>query len=152
MVGDSNGHEQRGREICKVACTVEEGGWHPGASDVRSRMSEAGQDLFSRHGYGITLLQVIDQAGTPRGSIYYHFHDAKEELAIEVMSRVATALEKLVASVGRRKTEPTEFLQALVDHHTKRFGVSEYHEGRPIAGVTVSSSNESDELKHAIGG
>jgi len=86
---------------------------HPGASDVRSRMSEAGQDLFSRHGYGITLLQVIDQAGTPRGSIYYHFHDAEEELAIEVMSRVATALEKLVASAGRRKTEPTEFLQAL---------------------------------------
>lgn len=78
MVGDSNGHEQSGREICKLACTVEEGRWHPGASDVRSRMSEAGQDLFSRHGYGITLLQVIDQAGTPRGSIYYHFHDGKE--------------------------------------------------------------------------
>lgn len=120
-----------------------------GAS-VRQRMIQAGESLLAQRGYSITLLDVMHKAGTPRGSIYYHFPNGKEELAIEVASKVANEIERLVASIARKREDPTAFLQAIVEHHTKRLLSSDFDEGCPILGITVSVDIESAELDEAV--
>jgi TetR/AcrR family transcriptional regulator, lmrAB and yxaGH operons repressor len=48
---------------------------------------QAATRLFQRQGYnGTGLNQIIEESGAPKGSIYYHFPNGKEEIAIEAIS------------------------------------------------------------------
>ncbi|MGE0221540.1 TetR/AcrR family transcriptional regulator, partial [Mycolicibacterium sp.] len=113
---------------------------------VRKRMIDAGESLLAQRGYGITMLDVMHKAGTPRGSIYYHFPGGKEELAIEVAHKVGDDVERLVADLGAKKRNPTAFLQGLVDFQTAKLVDSDFGEGCPMLGVTVSVDIDSPEL------
>lgn len=42
--------------------------------------------LIQEKGYvGTGLKEIIEQSGAPRGSIYYHFPDGKEQIALEAV-------------------------------------------------------------------
>ena len=118
-------------------------------SEVRARMVDAGTALLARRGYGITMLEVVKEAGAPRGSIYYHFPDGKEELAIAAAAKTGSELSHLVQVMARRNPEIADFLCALVDHHTKRLVASGYSEGCPLLGVTVSAGSDSPALRES---
>lgn len=113
-------------------------------------MINAGQELLSSRGYSITMLEVIERAKTPRGSIYYHFPNGKEELAIAAAEKTGGELQHLVAVYAHRNPEPGAFIEALVDHHTKRLETSKFSEGCPLLGITVSSDSDSAELAGAV--
>jgi TetR/AcrR family transcriptional repressor of lmrAB and yxaGH operons len=117
---------------------------------VRERMIEAGESLLAQRGYGITLLEVREKADTPRGSIYYHFPDGKEQLAIEVARKVTEDTEQLVATLAQKNSDPLAFLQGFVDHFLKRLVASDFVEGCPILGMTVSVDIESPALREAL--
>jgi AcrR family transcriptional regulator len=121
-------------------------------SDVRARMVSAGEDLLSQRGYGVTMLDVIERAEAPRGSIYYHFPNGKLELAIEVAEKVRREVDELVSYHSRKIAEPVAFLQKLVDHHRKRLVNSGYELGCPLMGIITSGDVESPELQAAIDG
>src|SRR5688572_6745931 len=106
-------------------------------------MIDAGESLLARRGYGITMLEVMNEAGTPRGSIYYHFPGGKEELAIEVARKVGDDIEGLVAAVGAKTRSPVAFLQGLIDFQVAKLAASDFREGCPMLGVTVSVDIES---------
>lgn len=119
-------------------------------TDVRARMVSAGEDLLSQRGYGVTMLDVIERAEAPRGSIYYHFPNGKLELAIEVADKVRREVDELVTYHSRKIAEPIPFLQKLVDHHRKRLVNSGYELGCPLMGIITSGDIESPELQAAI--
>lgn len=121
-----------------------------GRSDVRSRMVSAGEDLLSHRGYGVTLLDVIERADAPRGSIYYHFPNGKQELALEVAEKVRTEVQLFVASTARKIAEPAPFLQRMVEHHRKRLQTSGFTLGCPLMGIVITGDVESPELQTAI--
>lgn len=120
------------------------------ALSVRERMIEAGESLIAERGYGITMLEVRDRADTPRGSIYYHFPDGKEQLAIEVARKSAGDTLQLIADIARKKADPLAFLQGFVDYYIKRLVAVDFAEGCPVLGMTVSLDIESPVLKEAL--
>jgi TetR/AcrR family transcriptional repressor of lmrAB and yxaGH operons len=117
---------------------------------VRERMIEAGESLLAQRGYGITLLEVRERADTPRGSIYYHFPDGKEQLAIEVARRFTEDTERLIDTLASKKKDPLAFLQGFVDAYINRLVAVDYDEGCPILGMTVSVDIDSPELREAL--
>lgn len=119
-------------------------------TDVRSRMVAAGEELLSHRGYGVTMLDVIARAQAPRGSIYYHFPNGKQELAIEVAHKVGAEVQELVAHFSAKLADPTAFLQRLLDHHRKRLVNSDYELGCPLMGVVASGEMETPELEAAV--
>lgn len=119
-------------------------------AEIRERMIEASQKLFAQHGYGITLLDVMKTAGTPRGSIYYHLPQGKQELALAVARKVGDDTVAVVGHLSTKHDDPGEFAEALISHHTKRLVKSGYQEGCPILGITVSQEAASDELRDAL--
>ncbi|MEM7249675.1 MAG: helix-turn-helix domain-containing protein, partial [Acidobacteriota bacterium] len=53
----------------------------PRKSDSRQRMLGAAVTLIQRQGYHATgMKQVVEESGTPRGSLYFHFPDGKDQM------------------------------------------------------------------------
>ncbi|TMB48490.1 MAG: TetR/AcrR family transcriptional regulator [Chloroflexi bacterium] len=80
------------------------------ARGVRERMVASAVDLLARHGLQATSFsEVLDHSGAPRGSIYHHFPEGKEQMigsaldlaggrAIELLDRKAGARAEEVAT------------------------------------------------------
>jgi TetR/AcrR family transcriptional regulator, lmrAB and yxaGH operons repressor len=57
--------------------------------DTREMILETATRLFQRQGYnGTGINQIIEESGTPKGSLYYHFPKGKEEIALEAIRLV----------------------------------------------------------------
>ncbi|MDN4494967.1 TetR/AcrR family transcriptional regulator [Ureibacillus aquaedulcis] len=55
--------------------------------NTREVILQTATRLFQRQGYnGTGLNQIIEESGAPKGSIYYHFPNGKEEIATEAIS------------------------------------------------------------------
>jgi TetR/AcrR family transcriptional repressor of nem operon len=63
-------------------------------TDIPNRLTKAGRELFSRHGYNATgIQQITDHAGVPKGSFYNHF-DSKEAFAATIIAQYADFLQR----------------------------------------------------------
>lgn len=61
--------------------------------DTKDVILQCATRLFQRQGYnGTGLNQIIEESGAPKGSIYYHFPNGKEEIAIESISMMRKLL------------------------------------------------------------
>ena len=73
--------------------------------DTRSRILHAAQRLFRKHGYHATgLNDILDMAQAPKGSMYHHFPDGKEEIGVCVIAGIADDLLTLFAQNAARST------------------------------------------------
>jgi AcrR family transcriptional regulator len=71
-----------------------------GAADTRQRLTDVAVDLFTRHSFAGTSLQMIaDEMGFTKAAIYYHFRTREELLGavvepiFEQLSAIITAAE-----------------------------------------------------------
>ena len=55
--------------------------------NTREKILTTAAFLFQKNGYHATgLNEIIKESSTPKGSLYYHFPDGKEEISCEVRS------------------------------------------------------------------
>jgi AcrR family transcriptional regulator len=121
------------------------------STEVKARMVSASEDLISHRGYGVTMLDIIERADAPRGSIYHHFPNGKQELASEVARKVEQEIQGLVEYMAAKVADPAQFLIRLVGHHRKRLVNSDYELGCPLTGIVTGGEIETEELGAAIG-
>lgn len=105
-------------------------------------------ELFQRQGYAATgLKQIVEESGTPKGSLYFHFPGGKEELATAAIayacgSRLA-AMEQIFAATD---TAVDAFTMLLATMRTQLVA-SGFKEGCPIATVVLETAASSDALQ-----
>ena len=59
-------------------------------NDARERMIDSAQRLLARRGYGAaTFSAVLSDSHAPRGSIYHHFPDGKDQLVAAAIERTS---------------------------------------------------------------
>lgn len=106
--------------------------------------------MLETQGYHATgLTQIIAESGAPKGVIYYHFPEGKDELA-------ATAVEqkgKAVAANVRRRLAGVEDAATAVRDFIRYLGKSLAQQGcvggAPIATTALEAPNTSDRLRLA---
>lgn len=69
----------------------------------REKILETATELFHFKGYHATgLSQILQESGAPKGSLYYHFPNGKEQLALEAIhlssKMISAAIEKNLAT------------------------------------------------------
>ena len=70
------------------------------AGEVRRKMIEGAAQLLARHGLQSTsFAEVLEHTGAPRGSVYHHFPDGKDQM---VGAAVDLAGDFLVALLDKR--------------------------------------------------
>lgn len=83
------------------------------ATDTRQRLIAAAVDLFTRHSYAGTSLQMIaDELGFTKAAIYHHFR-TREQLLAAVLEPTLDELRTLIEAAESRRTAHARAEQML---------------------------------------
>src|SRR6478609_9750611 len=108
------------------------------AAGVRDRMVETSVVLLAKSGYQATSFStVLEASGAPRGSIYHHFPDGKDQLigaAVRLAGDRAIAL--LDALEGR---DPAEIAAGFLQMWRALLVATDARVGCSVLAVTVSA-------------
>lgn len=117
---------------------------------TRQRVLDTAVGLFQRQGYNATgLNQVLAESGAPKGSLYFHFPQGKEQLAAEA---VTLAGARLGADLGAALAGAPDVRTGIIrmgDLLADTLEESQFHEGCPIATVALEAAAESETLRDA---
>jgi TetR/AcrR family transcriptional regulator, lmrAB and yxaGH operons repressor len=70
--------------------------------------------LFQRQGYSATgVNQIIEESGTPKGSLYYHFPKGKEEIALEAINLMK---QHVLEQTAKDLSSTDDVIQAFQQH------------------------------------
>jgi AcrR family transcriptional regulator len=110
------------------------------ARGVRDRMVQSAIVLLAKRGYQATSFsEVLTESGAPRGSIYHHFPEGKDQLiaaAIEVAGARAVALLD-----GLEGTGPAGIVDGFMAMWRAVLEVSRFSAGCSVLAVTVSADS-----------
>jgi AcrR family transcriptional regulator len=75
-----------------------------GTTDTRTRLIEVAVDLFTRHSFAGTSLQMIaDELGFTKAAIYHHFR-TREQLLAAVLEPILDELRTIVEAAETKRT------------------------------------------------
>jgi TetR/AcrR family transcriptional repressor of lmrAB and yxaGH operons len=117
---------------------------------TRERMVRTAADLFQRQGYhGTGLNQVLAESSAPKGSMYFHFPDGKEQLAVEAVElsgrELGVAIAEAVASASDAEAAITRVGELLA----AGLEASDYRAGCPVATVALEAAADSEPIRAA---
>src|SRR5438270_13116353 len=103
------------------------------ASDSKGKTLAAAAKLFRQQGYhGTALHDILAAGGAPRGSLYFHFPDGKEEIALATVALGAEAVRAFIAQAAEAETMDG-FLITLARGMGANLEASGFNEGCPLA-------------------
>jgi AcrR family transcriptional regulator len=76
----------------------------PSATDTRQRLIDVAVQLFTKHSFAGTSLQMIaDELGITKAAVYHHFH-TREELLTAVVEPLRAQLQGIVETAEAQRT------------------------------------------------
>lgn len=88
----------------------------------REKILEAATLLFHLKGYHATgLSEILKESGAPKGSLYYHFPNGKEQLAIEAINLSAKTISTAIKENLSTYDDPVEAFQYHIGTIAERF-------------------------------
>jgi AcrR family transcriptional regulator len=108
-------------------------------SDSRNRMIQSAALLFRENGYsGTGFRDVTAHSGAPRGSLYHHFPDGKEQLAADTVEWAGAVIERRIARAAQHR-DPIAALGIFVDAWREVLEDSNFRAGHPIVAVAAEA-------------
>ncbi|MFG2036554.1 TetR/AcrR family transcriptional regulator [Dactylosporangium sp. NPDC048998] len=110
------------------------------AGEVRGRMVEGAALLLAKQGLQATSFsEVLKATGAPRGSIYHHFPEGKDQLVDAALDLVASRmLDGLAQQGGRGAVEVTEYVLGAWRFVLER---SQFRAGCAVLAVAVAADS-----------
>ncbi|MET8956900.1 TetR/AcrR family transcriptional regulator [Streptomyces sp. NPDC004533] len=119
----------------------------PRQSSAKQQMIIAARRLFRERGYlGTSFADVLAESGAPRGSVYFHFPDGKEELAAEVAIAHAAESVAVINRLTDREPSASALLRAFVAHFRDEIVASGYREGCAVAPIVLEVAGATPRL------
>ena len=118
--------------------------------DSREKTILAAAKLLRRHGYhGTALSDILAAAGSPRGSLYFHFPKGKEEIAVAALTLAAEDVRQAVRGAAKTSKSADEFLIRIARAMAANLERSDFSEGCPIAPTALEMAGASEPLTAA---
>jgi TetR/AcrR family transcriptional repressor of lmrAB and yxaGH operons len=116
----------------------------------RESILAAATRLFHLQGYhGTGLNQILKESGAPKGSLYYHFPEGKEQLAIEAVQAMAIYIENDIKTYLRYDVDVMTAFQEHIRHIAEQFNNTDELDGVPIGLMAAETSLISEPLRKA---
>jgi AcrR family transcriptional regulator len=115
------------------------------ATDTRGRLIATAVDLFTRHSYAGTSLQMIaDEMGLTKAAIYHHFR-TREQLLNAVLEPVFAELRDIVDTAAARRTPAARaeaVLRGYVELAVRHRGLVAVLAGDPSVAEALSTHDD----------
>ncbi|MEV7803291.1 TetR/AcrR family transcriptional regulator [Microbispora sp. NPDC088329] len=119
-------------------------------NDTRERVLRTAAGLFQRQGYNATgLNQVLAESRAPKGSLYFHFPEGKEQLAAEAVALSGGDLGERITAAVAAASGPAEAIALIGDLLAHDLEQSEFQEGCPVATVALEAAGASEPIRSA---
>lgn len=117
---------------------------------TRERFIETTRALLEAQGYHATgLNQIVAESGAPKGSLYYHFPDGKEELTVRAIERAGEiVVERIRANLSVTPVLSIA-LRAFVERIAAGVEASGYQSGGPLQTVALETATSSEPVNLA---
>src|ERR1700736_4390508 len=120
--------------------------------DSKEKTILAAAMLLRRQGYnGTALSDILAAAGSPRGSLYFHFPNGKQEIAVAALTYAGDSVRQAIAGAAKTSKSADEFLIRIARGMAADLELSDFNEGCPIAPTALEMSGASEALTAAAG-
>jgi TetR/AcrR family transcriptional repressor of lmrAB and yxaGH operons len=117
------------------------------ATDSKAKTLAAAARLLRQQGYhGTALHDILAAAGSPRGSLYFHFPRGKEEIGEAALTLAGEAVRQAIVRAAESSENAEVFLIRIARGMAADLAKSGYREGCPIATTALETSAQSDAL------
>lgn len=117
---------------------------------TRERVLRAAAALFQRQGYhGTGLTQVLAESGAPKGSLYFHFPDGKEQLASESVARSGREVGESLTQMLIAAEDGRSGVAAIGKYFAQSLLESDFTKGCPVATVALETATENETIRVA---
>jgi TetR/AcrR family transcriptional repressor of lmrAB and yxaGH operons len=118
--------------------------------DSREKTLAAAAKLFRRKGYhGTALQEILQSGGAPRGSLYFHFPNGKEEIGVAALALAGAGVRRGIAHAAETSESDEIFLTRIARGMLADLEKSDYTEGCPIATTALETAAQSEALSSA---
>ena len=101
-------------------------------------MIDTAMRLFRQRGYeGTSWRTLVDEAGTPWGSIHHHFPQGKEQLGVEAVARASAGMLALIEQGFERFGSPARAIEAWCLGSAEQLERSGWLDGCPLATIAL---------------
>jgi|SRR5579864_4727187 len=115
--------------------------------DSKGRTLVAAAKLLRQQGYyGTALQDILAASGSPRGSLYFHFPDGKEQIGAAALTLAGEATAAAIARVAEASDNAEAFLLRLVRGMAAELEKSGFKDGCPIAATALETAAQSETL------
>lgn len=119
-------------------------------AETSGRLVEAMLELMQARGYsGTGLNTVVERAGAPKGSLYFHFPEGKEALGERAIELAAVRFRSLLVDVDLGSTAPGDVIRRVIDVLAGLLEESDFQLGCPVSVVTLEMGAQSERLRTA---
>lgn len=109
-------------------------------STAREAMVRSAAILLAQRGYqGTSFAAVLEHSGAPRGSIYHHFPDGKDQLIAAAMTAAGDQAFALMESLRGRS--PAEIAEGFGGMWRAVLTMSDFTAGCSVLAVTVAADS-----------
>jgi TetR/AcrR family transcriptional regulator, lmrAB and yxaGH operons repressor len=120
------------------------------ATDSKEKTLAAAALLFRRQGFhGTALHDVLAAAGSPRGSLYFHFPGGKEQIGEAALDLAGEAVRQKIARAAEASPNAETFLTGIARAMAADLQQSDFCNGCPIATTALETAAQSDVLRAA---
>ena len=114
----------------------------------KERMIAKAAELFRKQGYsGTGLKQIVEESGTPKGSLYFHFPGGKEELGIAAVNYACAVRMEANQKAFDETSSAVDAIVSLVRSSRDGLVASKFEDGCPIATLVLETAATSDPLQ-----
>jgi TetR/AcrR family transcriptional repressor of lmrAB and yxaGH operons len=118
---------------------------------TRDRILKAAKRLFQQRGYyAVGTAEILAAAEAPKGSMYHHFPEGKEQIAIAAVNAIRSDVMAMMRQMQTKELTTADAIRTLAKGMAEWLKRSAWREGTMLASTTVGSVPDLPKLHAAI--
>ena len=118
--------------------------------DTRTKMLISAAEVMRERGAaGVTIDEVLTRSGAPRGSVYYHFPDGRNQILAEALQYAGDAIAADIDEAAARGAKV--LMRKFVQFWERVLADSDFNAGCPVVAAAIGSADDEVRLTAEAG-
>lgn len=119
-------------------------------NSTRQQILQTAGELIEKQGYNATgLNEIVEVSGAPKGSLYYHFPQGKDEITAEAIAHTGRLVQERIRANLAMVEEPAEAVARFVRLIADNVERSDFCSGSPLQTVALETAATNPRLNQS---